>query len=62
MSTIPEVKAYYYTINDNVVDVTVELVDKSERKRDSFQIEKDMFKKLNYLQSYGLQVETKVQA
>lgn len=62
LSSIPEVKLYYYTIGDASSDVTIELVKKSERKRDSFTIEKEIFEKLAYLQSYWLKVETKVQA
>jgi multidrug efflux pump len=60
-SSIPEVKIYYYTVRDNVVDVTIELVDKEERRKSSFVIEKELLDSLSYLQSYGLQVETTVQ-
>ncbi len=62
LSVFPEIKLYYYTISDNSVDVTIELVDKSERSNDSFTIEKEILRRLLFLQSYGFQVETKVEA
>lgn len=61
LSSIPEVKLYYYTLSNNTVDITVELVKKSERKRDSFTVEKEIFEKLSFLRSQWLQVETKVE-
>jgi len=61
LSSVPEVKLYYYTLSDNKVNVTIELVEKSERKRNSFVVEQEILEKLSYLSSYSLQVETKVQ-
>jgi hypothetical protein len=31
-ASLPELKLYYYTISENKVNVTIELVQKSERK------------------------------
>jgi len=60
-NSIPELKLYYYVISNNKIDITLELVEKTERERDSFVIEEEILKKLSYLTSYWLQVETKVQ-
>lgn len=62
LSLIPEFKLYYYTISDNKVKVTMELVDKSERKKDSFVLEQEILEKLAGFAAYWLQVETELQA
>lgn len=60
LANIPELKNYYYTIDDNNVDITIELVDKDKRKRDSFEIEKELIASSQYLISKWLKVESKV--
>lgn len=61
-ANIPEIKIYYYILNDNKVSVSIDLFDSNQRKRDSFQIEKDILQRLSFLKSEWLQVETEVQA
>jgi multidrug efflux pump len=61
-SSIPEVKAYYYTILDNTITLNIELFEKSDRKRSSFEIEEELTQKLQILQSKGLEVSIQVQA
>jgi hypothetical protein len=51
-NSIPELKLYYYVISNNKIDITLELVEKTERERDSFVIEEEILKKLSYLTSY----------
>lgn len=62
IASIPEVKSYEVTINKHVVDLTIILTKKDERKRDSFQVEEDIKKGLAYLKEEGYKVEGKVQA
>jgi hypothetical protein len=52
LSSISEIKLYYYSVLDNKTNVTVELVKKENRERDSFEIEKEILEKLAYLRSY----------
>jgi len=51
LSKIPEIKTYYYTEEKNVTTVSILLLDKEDRKRDSFEIEKDINSKLSFLLS-----------
>ena len=62
LSNIPELKVYYYNISDNIVNVNIELVKKDDRKRDSFQIEKDIVSQTKFLLTRWLKLETKVEA
>lgn len=62
LSNIPELKSYFYTIDNNKVNVTIEIVDKDNRKRDSFKIEKELVNNTKYLTTHWLKVESKVEA
>ena len=62
LSNIPELKSYFYTIDNNTVDVTIEIVDKDNRKRDSFVIEQELVNNTKYLTTHWLKVESKVEA
>lgn len=62
LASVPEVKTYYYSIKNNVVSISVELLRKDDRKRDSFQIEKDLNVKLDFLLSKWIKVESAVEA
>lgn len=66
LTKIQEIKAYYYTIKDNAIDINVELLKKTEREeqnlRNSFQVEEEINNKLKPLTSAWLRVATKVQA
>lgn len=61
LSKIPEIKTYYYTEDKNVVTVSILLLDKEDRKRDSFEIEKDLNSKLSFLLSKWLKVESAIE-
>lgn len=61
ISEIPEIKTYYYTIEDNEVSAIIELVEKDLRDRDSFEIEEQLINNTNYLATIWLSVETKVE-
>lgn len=61
ISAIPEIKSYEMTINNNTVNMSVILTKKAERKRDSFEIQKDIDSRLVYLREDGYRVEGKVE-
>lgn len=61
ISTIPEVKSYEMTINNNTVNMTVILTKKQERDRDSFEVQEDIDSRLLYLKEEGYRVEGKVE-
>ena len=61
IADIPEVKSYEITVNKHNVDMSVVLVKKDERERDSFEIEQEISQRLNHLRENGYNVEGKVQ-
>ena len=54
--TIPELVNYTSTIKGNKIDVLLRISKKGERKRSSFEVEKDLVAKLNHLVMQGFQV------
>jgi len=66
LSSIPEVKEFYYSIKDNLLSASIELRTKEERAsrgmRDSFAVEEEINEKLSSLKQYGLSVESKVES
>jgi hydrophobic/amphiphilic exporter-1 (mainly G- bacteria), HAE1 family len=62
ISSIPEIRNYTLEANWNSVDISVRTVKKSERKRNSFEIEDEINAKLAYLKELWYTVESKVQA
>ena len=59
---LPEVKSYEVTINNNAIDLSLSLLKKEERQRDSFAVQQQVEDALSYLKSQGYKVEWKVQA
>jgi len=66
LSSIPEVKNFSYTINNDRISLLVELFKKSERDdrgmRDSFAVDTEIGQNLRELTSQGLTVSVQVQA
>ena len=54
--TIPELVNYTSTIKGNKIDVLLRISKKGERKRSSFEVEKDLVAKLDHLVMQGFQV------
>ena len=61
IADIPEIKSCEITVNKHNVDMSIVLVKKDKRTRDSFEIEKELSSRLNYLREDGYNVEGKVQ-
>ena len=62
ISSIPELKSYTISVENNQIDIATILVKKAQRSRDSFAIQADIENKLAYLKKLWYRVEWKVQA
>jgi len=62
LSSIAEVKAYTITALNNTIDISIILLAKIDRQRDSFAIEDEIKERFTYLQQQWYRVEGKVQA
>ena len=61
-SAVPEFIVYYVNFSDNKIGINVETVHKNERDRDSFEIEEELKKKLEYFENIWLDVSVAVHA
>lgn len=62
ISQIPELKSYMIDINNTKVDIWLNLINKEDRDRDSFDIQAQVESGLSYLKTQGYKFEGKVQA
>lgn len=62
IADIPEIKTYEININKDTANLGLVLVDKEDRKRDSFEVEEEISQRLHYLREIGYKVEGKVEA
>ena len=62
LSSIPEIKSYTLSALNNTIDISIILLAKIDRQRDSFAIEAEVKERFTYLQQQGYRVEGKVQA
>lgn len=61
ISDIPELRNYSIEVRNNTISISIRLVKKSERERNSFEVQEDVNSKLAYLNWLGYKVESKVQ-
>ena len=61
ISHLPELRNYTIDAQGNTINVAIRLVKKGERDRNSFEVQEDLLKQLNYLTELGFKVESKVQ-
>ncbi len=62
LSSVPEVKNYFFAVNRNTINITVTLLDQEDRERDSFEIEKEMRSLMGVFESQWYTVTSQVQA
>ncbi len=64
LSTVPELKNYQLTVSDNIIDITLQLFTKQERKkaklRNIFDVEKEILGSIAFLEHEGLRISTEV--
>ena len=59
---LPELSNYSWKLTDNTATLSIRIVPKEERERDSFAIEKEIEQQLAFLKQEGITVESKVQS
>lgn len=59
---LPELSNYSWKLTDNTATLSIRIVPKEERERDSFAIEKEIEEQLAFLKQEGITVESKVQS
>ena len=61
ISSVPELRNYTIDANGNTINIAIRLVKKTQRDRNSFEVQEDLLQQLNYLVELWYKVESKVE-
>lgn len=62
LSKYPEIKTYLVTAKDNKINMGIDLIDKDERRKSAFDLEKEILTDLQFMSTEGIKVESEVVA